>query len=129
MILAHWTYSREEWKAFLKWKLLKKGVVHYLAHLLKLKSFKNIPEIRISSKRVWFNEAHEPFHDNNRSFRKINIQDAGKLNVMEISYDRRDKKGKTASEIRIPIPKGKLREAIAVQERLMGGAVNKIKNV
>jgi hypothetical protein len=119
MLLAHWTYTREEWKAFVKWKLMKKGIAHYLAHLLRIKSYKYIPEIKISSESVWFNENHEPFHEGNKRFRKIDIHDAGKLNVMEISYYHPEKKG-GSSEIRIPIPKGRLREAIRVQEALAG---------
>jgi hypothetical protein len=115
MIIAHWTYSREEWKAFLKWKVLRKGIFHYLLHWLRPLSRKRVPEIRITTGKVWINNRHEPFHDKERSFRNINIHDAGKLNVMEIRYEYGDHSG----EIRIPIPKGKLREAIQVQEELM----------
>jgi hypothetical protein len=115
MIIAHWTYSREEWKAFLKWKVLRRGLFHYLLHWFKPKRHKNVPEVRITSGKVWINDSHEPFHDEERRFRNINIHDAGKLNVMEIRYQH----GDHSSEIRIPIPKGKLREAIQVQEELM----------
>jgi len=119
MILATWTYTRDEWKAFLKWKLLRKGVFHYLMHWLKPGKHKNVPAIQITHDRVWINEAPEAFQNELRKVHKINIHDAGKLNVMEISYQMTGSNGTSSDEIRIPIPKGKLREAIEVQDQLM----------
>ena len=112
LVLAHWTYTRDEWKAFQKWKVSRKGLLHYAFHWLKAR--KPAPEIRITPERIWTNDVHEPFHDGDRRFRAIQIHDAGTLNIMEISYEN----GVDSNEIRIPIPKGKLREAIAVQEQL-----------
>ena len=117
MILAHWTYSRQEWNAFLKWKKLKRGFFHYFLHWLLPNRPKTIPAIQITNDSVIFNNAHEPFHDDERRFCKINIHDAGELNIMEISYEQRD--SSYADDIKIPIPKGKLREAIRVQDQLM----------
>jgi hypothetical protein len=117
-LLAHWTYTRAEWKAFQKWRQMKKGIFHYLLHLIKPASSNRVPEIRISHERVWVNETHEPFHEGERRFRKIDIHDAGAFNIMEISYEKDHIEGAQSGEIRIPIPKGKLREAIAVQEEM-----------
>jgi hypothetical protein len=50
--------------------------------------------------------------------KQINIQDEGKINVMEISYLQQHPKGISSGEIRIPVPKGKLREAMYVQDKL-----------
>ena len=113
-VIAHWTYTKEEWRAFQRWKVLRKGIFHYVLHWLRPKS-KQAPEIRITTGNIWINDAHEPFHDADRQFRKINIHDAGKMNVMEISYEHDN----NSNEIRIPIPKGKLREAIDVQDQIM----------
>jgi hypothetical protein len=120
MIIAHWTYNREEWRAFLKWKVLRKGPLHYILHWLRPARHKRVPEVRITHGKVWINDTHEPFHDEERRFRNISIHDAGKLNIMEIRYEQ----GDLSSEIRILIPKGKLREAIRVQDELMNNRLS-----
>ncbi|HEX7845539.1 MAG TPA: hypothetical protein VF476_07010 [Chitinophagaceae bacterium] len=115
MLLAHWTYTREEWKAFHRWRLLNKSFFHYVWYWLKPRKHKRVPEIRITPESIWTNEKPESFHENGRQFQRVNIRDTGKLNVMEICYDA----GQGSREIKIPIPKGKLREAIEVQEKLL----------
>jgi hypothetical protein len=114
-IMAHWTYSRQEWRTFQKWKELRKSMFHYMLHWLKPHRAKPVAEIKITAGKVWFDDIQETFHDHTRHFLKINIHDAGMLNVMEISYEQYD----VYEEIMIPIPKGKLREAIYLQDILM----------
>jgi hypothetical protein len=31
---VHWTYTRDEWDRFIRWKKKKKGLFYYLAHRL-----------------------------------------------------------------------------------------------
>ena len=121
-VLARWIYSHEEWRHFLRWKLLRKSFIHYFIHLLKPNQ-KRTPEVIITYERVWIDECHEPFHTGDRQLKRINIRDAGKINVMEITYEQQHPKGTFNNDIRIPVPKGKLREAIDVEEKL-----NMIKN-
>lgn len=99
---------------FQRWKEWRRGLFHYLIHLLRRSRVNRVPEVTITPGKVWINELHEPFHDAERRFRTIHIRDTGKLNVIEISYDHQER----VSEIRIPVPKGKLREAIALQDSL-----------
>jgi hypothetical protein len=115
MILAHWTYTREEWRHFHRWRMRQKSWLHYIWHRLKPGLQRKTAEIRITPGSVWTNERNEPFHEGSRHFQRVSIRDAGKLNVMEICYDH----DSNSREIRIPIPKGKLREAIEVQEKLI----------
>lgn len=115
IVIAHWTYSREEWKAFQRWKQLRKGFFHYLLHRITPAGARKTPEIRISHGQVSINNEHERFHEGDRRFRDIHIRDAGKLNVMEICYEYPEGN----NEIRIPIPRGKLREAMEVQDQLL----------
>ena len=116
-ILVRWNYSHEEWRYFLRWKQLRKSMIHYFIHLLKPKQ-KRIPEVMITHERVWIDESPEPFHSNGRQLTRINIQDEDKMNVIEISYEQQHQKGSLSGEIRIPVPKGKLREAMYVQDKL-----------
>jgi len=115
MILAHWTYTRDEWRLFHRWRMRQKSWLHYIWHRLKPGQQKKIAEITITPESVWTNERNEAFHEGSRQFQRVNIRDAGKLNVMEICYEH----DRNSREIRIPIPKGKLREAIEVQEKLI----------
>ena len=115
MILARWTYTREEWKAFHQWRQRKKSWLHYIVYRLRLHRHRQIPEIIITPDAVLTNKRQEAFHEGDRLFQRVNIRDAGKLNVMEICYEC----GNRSKEIRIPIPKGRLREAIEVQEKLV----------
>lgn len=115
MILAHWTYTRDEWRLFHRWRMRQKSWLHYIWQRLKPGLKKRTTEITITPESVWTNERNEAFHEGNRQFQRVSIRDAGKLNVMEICYEHDN----NSKEIRIPIPKGKLREAIEVQEKLI----------
>ena len=122
-VLVRWNYSHEEWKTFLRWKLMKKGYIHYLIHLGRPK-LKRTPEVMITHQRVWIDDKHEHFHANDRSLKKISIRDEGRLNVMEIIYEQQHSKGLFDNDIHVPVPRGKLKEAIETEEKL-----NRIKNI
>lgn len=72
------------------------------------------PEVRIGVDRVWLNKTHQPFQDQHRAFQEVEIREAGQLNIMEIRYTQ----GNVIRGIELPIPKGKLKEAFEVQEKL-----------
>ena len=114
MILTRWNYSKEEWKRFIQWNARKKGILFFLVWKLN-PCRKRIPEISIMADRICVNKNHEPFLDRQRQIRGIQIREAGNLNILEISYEL----GNSIRGIRVPIPRGKLREAFEVQEKLM----------
>jgi hypothetical protein len=87
-------------------------------HRLLPKRNTNTPSITITQGKVSINNIHEPFHDADRQLQRIHIRDAGKMNVMEFSYQRNDLPNAGPGEIQIPIPKGRLKEAIGVEEKL-----------
>ena len=115
IILAHWIYTREEWKAFHHLELLKKSFFRYLCRRIIPIRYSHVLEIKITTASVLTNTQLESFHAEGRTFQRVNIRDAGKLNVMEIYYEN----GDGFREISIPIPKGKLKEAIQLQEELL----------
>ena len=116
--LVHWTYSREEWNAFMNWKKKRKGLIYYLVHKIFQKRNPKSPTIRITESQVSINNKHQPFHDASRRLQRINIRDAGQLNVVEISYQQSQLPGTAAKEIHVPVPKGRLKEAIDMEEKL-----------
>jgi hypothetical protein len=117
-VLVHWTYSRDEWKTFLRWKKMRKSFFHYLLHRVMPAPNSRTPGITITHNKISIDNNHQPFHDSERRLRRVNIRDEGKMNIMEISYESPGQKGTLSNEINIPVPKGKLREAIGVQESL-----------
>ncbi len=118
-VLVHWNYSVEEWKSFTRWTKLSRGRLHYFFYYWFGKKHPVIPEITITNQKIWRGDTGESFSDVNRHIKRINIRDTGKLNILEITY-MVYKNGLSASvEIQLPIPKGKLKEAISIQERLM----------
>jgi hypothetical protein len=122
MYLARWNYSKEEWTNFMHWKMKRKGPLFFLFQWLRTNKTQDVPEIRIATDRVWINNTHEPFQNNQRRFREIHIRDTGSINVLEIKYVRLDSPGEKENrlcEIKVPIPRGKLREAFEIQERLI----------
>jgi hypothetical protein len=98
----------------MRWKDRKKGFVFSLLRRLLPAKKQQVPEIRIGTDRVWFNNEHRPFQSRNRQLLEISIREAGPINILEISYEQ----GNNIRGINVPIPKGKLKEAFEVQERL-----------
>lgn len=118
MILAHWTYSREEWIRFLRWKSLQKGILNYVWNRLADFKLDTIPEVVITPIEVWTGRKSQAFNNSSNRLMNINIKDAGDFNIVEISCERTKKLRAATYEIKIPVPRGKLKEAVQLQERL-----------
>ena len=117
MILAHWTYTKEEWKNFIRQTKRKKSFFSYLWRPFYSFLEKKIPEVRITSEQVWIGKDEQPFSNGKFQITKIDLRGEGLVNILSIIYKRLGKKAEQ-NEIKIPVPKGKLREAIEVQDRL-----------
>ena len=118
-VLARWNYSRQEWGQYQAWHKRKKSFFHFLLHFLNPFKRKNAPEITITHDCVCIGEKHHPFSSEDHELKAIGIRDAGKFNLLEISCRPPAKSKMGSKEIRIPVPKGKLREAIDIQSRLV----------
>lgn len=115
--LAHWTYSTEEWERFTRWSKLRRGWLSYLLFRLFPGRNQSVPEIAITCQKVWIGDFVESFRSKERQLKRIHIRDTREMNILEIIYE--DHRGKPGlSQIHIPIPKGKLREAMEVHENL-----------
>jgi len=114
--LVHWTYSHDEWKNFTRWKKRKKGFFHYLFYLLG--SASTTPGITISTSSVSVDNTSETFQGDDRRLQRVIIRDVGDMNIMEIYYKRMDMESSGRNEIHILVPKGRLKEAIGVEEQL-----------
>jgi hypothetical protein len=122
-VLAHWTYTPKEWKYFIRWNKLRHGAFRYLVYYLLGKKEITIPEITITNQKIWTDHAVESFSDINHQVQKVIITDAGKMNLLHITYSVLKDGMTDLEDIRVPVPKGKLKEAIQVRERLMSNVV------
>lgn len=119
MILAHWTYTKNEWSAFIRRTKKQKGFFNYIIHLSSAIINQKIPEIKITSERVYIGDDHQHFSGQRHQLMQINIREEGIINILEIMYENICVNENSMGEITIPVPKGKLREAFEVEEKLM----------
>ena len=96
------------------------SIIKYYLNLSSLSMEENkTPEVIITNEAVIINGHLNRFYGNNIWLGKITVNDAGSFNVLEITYCWNTRSGQAFNEIRVPIPKGSLKEAIFLQEQLM----------
>lgn len=116
-VLAHWVYTREEWKLFLQWERRRMGWFRYLLRQLMDPDRKPLSEITITGESVTLNQQKLLFNRDNHQLRRVHLRETGTVNILEIMYQ---KVPNVVKVIRIPVPKGELRNAMLVQECLGG---------
>lgn len=111
-ILAHWIYNWEDWKRVKKYFSSANLLVNFL------RFFKSKPanEIKITKYWVSVNNQLRFLLVSENSLPVVKIYEEGLVNILEIKMIQ--KKGDRV--MKLPIPRGKLREALAVQEQLTG---------
>ncbi len=122
MILAHWTYSKQEWNSFMRSGKKQKGILYYLRRLINSGLNKRIPEIKITGELVSIGRNLEYFSSSRHALTDIHIREEGVINIIEIGYECTNQNFPKRKEIIIPVPRGKLREAFEVEERLLSAA-------
>lgn len=115
-ILVHWTYTQDEWKRFQRWSIKRKSFFRYLVYYFFAPG--HVPEIRISNNNVWIGNTLQHFRSHDLQLKRVDIRDTGNMNILEITFISFNEQHPGLDEIRLPIPRGKLREAIEVQELL-----------
>jgi hypothetical protein len=111
-----WIYAKEEWRHFEKWNAKHKGIFNYLWHFLFYQD-KAVQCVELTEQWVKIGNKRKYFNGPITELRKVGIYDKGQINVINITYE--NISSNQLNEINIPIPKGKLKEAIGVQEKLM----------
>ena len=112
-----WIYTKEEWRRFERWNVRKKGVAEYLWHFFFHKANQHVQSVELTGQSVTIADKKKYFSGPVTELRRVEIYDKKEFNVMIITYEIVSKK--QLSEIRLPIPKGKLKEAIDAQEKLI----------
>ncbi len=123
-ILVHWTYSPGEWSNFLRCSFKQKGFLLYIIHLAISPFSKSITEVKITRHAVSIGNALYHFSTDSHLLRKIDLRDEDRQNILAITYDRLYGNRTSRNEIRVPIPRGKLKEAVQIQESLSPALIN-----
>jgi len=113
--IVRWIYTNEEWRHFEKWNAKNKGIFNYLWHLL-FYGDKGVQSVELTQQWVKIRNKRKYFNGPVTEFRRVGIYDKGQINVMNLTYENISKK--QLKEVSIPIPRGKLIEAIEAQEKL-----------
>jgi len=119
--IVRWVYTKEEWQHFERWNARNKGLLNYLWHFLFYKD-KRVPNIEFNGQWIKISGKQRYFNGPVTELRRVDINDKGPINIMNITYENIN--NSHLSEISIPIPKGKLKEAIDAHERLMNNRTN-----
>jgi hypothetical protein len=95
------------------------GVTKYYIRtwLIKWKGDK-MPEIIIADDTAIVNGKSTVFHGNGKLLRKVDVKENNNINIVEITFERQTRKGSAFEEITIPVPRGRLREAMELQDCL-----------
>lgn len=112
-----WIYTKEEWGSFEKWNAKRKGMLSYLRHAFFHKKDRCKPCVELTEQWVKIGDKRKYFTGPVTQLRRVDIYDKKQFNIMSISYEILSKS--QLNEIHVPIPKGKLKEAIEAQEKLM----------
>jgi hypothetical protein len=119
--LVHWYYSISEWQEFKKKEksgigALVYGIIIWFSRLWGAKP-KNteIPQTIVWNGVAKINGRSTIFQGKGKWLRKVDIKETKSINIVEIIFEKQTSKGTRFNEIRIPVPKGKLREAVELQ--------------
>lgn len=83
-----------------------------------LKSKSDTNEVTITPSYASFNGKQYPFIDDKKTIKSVKILEQADPKVLEITYQWNTRNGMTNEELHIPIPKGKLGEAVRLLDRL-----------
>lgn len=117
VILASWTYSRQEWRAYRAGLARKRPwPLGLLARLLNRIPAK-IPSVSLTPEQIIVGKKMVSFTKGGNCLKEVELHSEGDINLLSIVIETPGE-WNTSREIRVPVPKGKLREAFRVQDAL-----------
>lgn len=116
-VITRWVYLPEEWRKFRLWQARKKGWLPGLLYKIKNYRRRETATVTISPSEVMINNERLSIAVTDKERRRVDIRDAGKMNILCICNDS-DSKLNQGTAIQIPVPKGRLKEAVDVLRQL-----------
>lgn len=121
MTEVHWTYSRKEWRAYMCKVAAKRNFFFRTWRKFILLLLSDVPEVKINSERILVGSKQWRFGNKTVQLKNIELQDDGELNILTILFKEQTGTFRN-NEISILVPKGKLREAFALQNALLNSS-------
>lgn len=117
MTEVHWTYSRKEWRAYMCKVAAKRSFFFRIWRKVTLLFLSDVPEVEINSERILVGSQLWKFDNDAWQLKDVELRDEGELNILTILFKEQPGTFRN-NEISILVPKGKLREAFALQKSL-----------
>lgn len=109
-----WIYSPQEWRQFRSWLKRKAGWLPFLWHLLPKFGRQLTPEVLMVPGRLHIGDQLHEIGPGGKKLMRVQILEAGQQNILCLTCEA--EKGKELSQdIHILVPRGKLREAVAIE--------------
>ena len=119
-VLAHWVYNQEEWHSYRRWERRRRGWWAFITGRHRHLQVAEVPEVIISGSQVRMNGLTESFQNEKCRLKRTHLRESDSLHILEIYFQRENRR---LQVIYLPVPRGRLREAMEVQECLSGMAV------
>jgi hypothetical protein len=81
-------------------------------------------QVILTTHAAVINKRFNEFVSENRSIKEVRIIEAANPKILEIEYEWQTRGGKSSDRLHLPIPKGKLGEAVMLMDKLLTGAVS-----
>jgi len=117
MIKAHWTYSKQEWKAYMYKRLKGKNLILRTWKKILLSFIVKTPEVKISPVSIVVGKNSWEINHGLR-VKDIELSCIDDINIMTLNFDGIHP-GNKVMEMHIPVPKGKLRDAFELRQRML----------
>jgi hypothetical protein len=114
--ILEWSYTKHEWKDFQHWSARRKSLLNY-ARFLLFPQHVEIPTVCFTKTSILINGQEKLFSGPVTELRRVEISDMRSFNIFCITYENLVKEN--LNEIMIPVPRGKLKEAIQLQYQLL----------
>jgi hypothetical protein len=108
----HWVYSRDEWRRFRLWNDRNAGWWPFLKGFWARLRAGRIPEVKLMPDRLHIGDRIHALGPGGKQLKRVQILEAGEQNVLSLTCAHHTG---TDEEISILVPKGKLREAVALE--------------
>ena len=122
---VHWTYSRKEWRTFMCKVAAKKNFFFRAWRRFTLLFLGNVPGVKINSERILVGSQLRKFDIHAGQLKNIELREEGEVNIFTIIF-KKQQGALRNNEISIPVPKGKLREAFALQNALLNASFHQL---
>lgn len=114
-----WQYTRKEWNHFLKATGWKKHLPAWIRMLAARWIHRKVPEVKIHTDQLTIGPERYYFFSDRKKLRNVEIREEGPVNVICFEYENKPASSERWKIIKVPVPRGRLKEALQMREHLL----------